>query len=185
MISYELHYYSNSQSESTVHRLSSTTLYEALKEAHAFDASDANFKFRIGLWARGRGATAEMIIKNQQWGLPRQPLIGSWRTDFQSLLWSLDPQVGGSELREVYRAATSQLIELLIITSGLSADQLSAWLANYALLDRLLADHEAVRAGSIEFSYEIQRLMNKIYYDCPAVPESFSFEDNRIFETGN
>jgi hypothetical protein len=185
MIRYELHYYSLSQSKSVAHRLSSTTLFEALKEAHAFDASDTSFKFRIGLWAHARGTMSEMVIKHQQWGIPTQPLVGSWRRDAQTLLWNLDPQVSGEELRDTYRTVTAQLLELLIATKALDSIKLSGWLEKYALLDKLLAEHKAVRTGAVEFSYEIQSLINRIYYDAPPVPDDFSFLDNRILETGN
>lgn len=185
MIRYELHYYSISQSKSVNHRLSSTTLLTALEEAHAFDASDTSFKFRIGLWAHARGTMSEMVIKNQQWGIPAQPLVGGWRKDAKTLLWNLDPQVSGGELRETYRAVTSQLVELLITTKAIDSGKLSTWLEKYTLLDRLLAEHEAVRTGPIEFKREIQNLIDRIYYETVAVPDTFKFANNRIFETGN
>lgn len=185
MMYYELHYYSISQSKSVNHRLSSTTLLAALEEAHAFDASDTCFKFRIGLWAYARGMMSEMVIKNQQWGIPAQPLVGGWRKHAQTLLWNLDPQVSGGELRETYRVVTSQLVELLIATKAMDSGKLSTWLEKYVMLDKLLAEHEAVRTGPVEFSYEIQRLIDRIYYDSVPVPDTFKFADNRIFETGN
>lgn len=128
---------------------------------------------------------SEMVIKNAQWGIPAQPLVGDWRKHAQTLLWNLDPQVSGVELRETYRIVTSQLVELLIATKAIDSVKLSAWLEKYTMLDKLLAEHEAVRTAPIEFGYEIRRLIDKIYYDTPAVPDTFKFANNCILETGN
>jgi hypothetical protein len=180
MIFYELAYYSNSQELSVRLPLSARTLYEALLQAHNFDTSDANERFRLGMWVSAltpswnRTTIGELTIKNSQGTLPRLRLEGGWRKHIGDLLCNLDPQYDGTYLRELHRQVLSQVMGVLTLTKGLDSQQVSALLAVHTKLDRLLSVHRAVPpTGPIEFSHEIDSLLHKLRHSCPSIPVDF------------
>jgi hypothetical protein len=182
MIFYELRYYSKSQELSLNQPLSAATLYHALLQAHRFDVSDASDKFGTSLWVCARTPSSnflsvgELGIRNSQGTIPPLPLSGLWRSQISTLLQNLDPQLDGAFLRELHRQVLAQVMGVLTFTKALDSQQASALLAVHNKLDQLLSVHKAVSLmGPIEFSHEIESLLQRIRNICPNVPEKFEF----------
>ena len=186
MIYFELHYFSIENSRSVAHMLQAKSLYQALEEAHAFDATDAHEMFTISLWVfaeirDGHSTTiGELVIRNNQRTLPEMPVVGAWRMQVSDLLRNMDAQYDGVRISELYSELISQIIELLIIARGIQSIILVRWLRLHARLASLLIAHQAVRHGDIKFAREIERIFNEIYCDCPDVPSDFTFDDVRV-----